>query len=102
FWQLARVEELAGERDRHGRFPAAASSLDPLDPPLERLRARLGLEPPRWAGARFAVALTHDVDVPWRWTRIGVRGAAARLRDDVRARRGGAAAREARALGAMP
>src|SRR5262249_4255778 len=30
--------------------------------------------------ARFAVALTHDVDIPWRWTSIGIRGAAARLR----------------------
>ena len=48
-------------------------SLDPLDPPLERLRAELGLEPPRWRGARFAVALTHDVDTPWRWTRAGIR-----------------------------
>ena len=71
FWHLARLEERHAGRDRHGRFPAAASSLDPLDPPLERLRARLGLEPPRWRGARFAVALTHDVDRPWRWTRAG-------------------------------
>ena len=45
----------------------------------------LGFEPPRYAvggggDARFAVALTHDVDIPWRWTSIGMRGAAARLR----------------------
>jgi peptidoglycan/xylan/chitin deacetylase (PgdA/CDA1 family) len=80
FFHLARVEEQDGARDRHGRFTAASSSLDPLDPPLERLRARLGIEPPRWRGARFAVALTHDVDVPWRWTRAGIRAAAGRLR----------------------
>ena len=55
--------------DRHGRFLAASSCLDPLDPPLERLRRELGVEPPRYRGARFAVALTHDVDIPWRWTR---------------------------------
>jgi peptidoglycan/xylan/chitin deacetylase (PgdA/CDA1 family) len=80
FSQLARVEERNGARDRHGRFTAAASSLDPLDPPLERLRSELGIEPPRWRGARFAVALTHDVDTPWRWTRAGIRLAAGRLR----------------------
>ncbi len=102
FFHLARLEELEGPRDEHGRFPAAASCLDPLDPPLERLRRRLGLEPPRWRGARFAVALTHDVDVPWRWTRRAVRGSAARVKSHVLARRGSAAAREARALAGLP
>lgn len=102
FFHLSRAEERGGERDRHGRFPGSASCLDPLDPPLERLRRALRLEPPRWCGARFAVALTHDVDIPWRWTRIGVRGAAARLRDHAKAGRVGAAAREARGLGAIP
>jgi len=102
FYDLARVEERDGARDRHGRFPGSASCLDPFDPPLERLRRRFGLEPPRWGGARFAVAITHDVDVPWRWTRLGIRGSAARLRDDARAGRGGAALREARALSAVP
>lgn len=103
FYHLARVEERSGQdRDAHGRFPAAASCLDPLDPPLERLRKRLGLEPPRWAGARFAVALTHDVDTPWRWTRIGVRGSASRLKHATVERRGTAALREARALAAVP
>jgi hypothetical protein len=80
FFHLARVEEIGGAQDERNRFPAAASCLDPLDPPLERLRRELGLEPPRYGDARFAVALTHDVDTPWRWTPIGVRGAAARLR----------------------
>ncbi len=80
FFHLARVEEIDGARDQRDRFTAAASCLDPLDPPLERLRRELGVEPPCYEGARFAVALTHDIDIPRRWTRVGVRGAAARLR----------------------
>ncbi len=71
FFHLARIEELDGPRDEHGRFPVSATCLDPLDPPLERLRTKLGLEPLRWGGARFAVVLSHDVDIPWRWTREG-------------------------------
>ncbi len=102
FFHLARVEERTGPRDRHGRFSASSSCLDPLDPPLERLRRKLGLEPPRWAGARFAIALTHDVDTPWRWTRIGILGSAARLKGHALAGRPGAALREARALSAVP
>ena len=43
FWHLARLEERDGTRDQHGRFPGGASALDPLDPPLEHLRDRLGL-----------------------------------------------------------
>jgi hypothetical protein len=102
FFHLSRREERGTTRDRHDRFPASASCLDPLDPPLERLRSRLGLEPPRWSDARFAVALTHDIDTPWRWTRIGLRGAAARLKSHVLAGQGRAALREARALAAVP
>jgi peptidoglycan/xylan/chitin deacetylase (PgdA/CDA1 family) len=102
FFHLARVEERGAERDRHGRFLAASSCLDPLDPPLERLRKELGVEPPRYRGARFAVALTHDVDVPWRWTRIGVLGAAARLKGHALAGRVGSAVHEARGLARVP
>ena len=102
FFDLARVEELDGRRDEHGRFLAAYSSLDPLDPPLERLRRKLGVEPRRWGGARFAVALSSDVDVPWRWTRRAALGAAARLKGAVLKGRGRAAYREARALAAIP
>jgi peptidoglycan/xylan/chitin deacetylase (PgdA/CDA1 family) len=102
FFHLARVEERGAELDRHGRFLAASSCLDPLDPPLERLRRELGAEPPLYRGARFAVALTHDVDVPWRWTPIGVRGAAARLKSHALAGRAGAAAHEARGLARVP
>lgn len=92
FFHLSRLEERAGKRDAHGRFTTPNASL--LAPPLEHLRKRLGLEPPRWRGARFAIALTHDVDVPWRWTRTGIRAAAGRLR------RGDW--REASALAAVP
>ena len=102
FFHLARVEERGAPRDRHGRFLAASSRLDPLDPPLERLRRELGIEPPPYRGSRFAVALTHDVDVPWRWTRIGVLGAAARLKRHALAGRVGPAAHEARGLARVP
>ena len=102
FFHLARLEERDGERDRHGRFPAGATSLGLRDPPLERLRRTLGLEPPRWDGARFAVALTHDVDVPWRWTRRGIRIGARRLKEAAAAGAGGRALREARGLAEVP
>lgn len=103
FYHLARIEERdATARDQHGRFPAAASCLDPLDPPLEQLRRKLGLEAPRLAGARFAVCLTHDVDIPWRWTRLGIRRGVGRLREGVRAGRYGSALLEARALAGIP
>jgi hypothetical protein len=97
FFHLARVEERNGPRDEHGRFRAEWSSLDPLDPPLERLRSSLGLK-----NEGFAIALTHDVDTPWRWTPIGVRGAAARLRRNILQVRAAPAFREATALAAAP
>ena len=99
FFHLARVEERAGPRDEHGRFRAEWSCLDPLDPPLERLRRRLGVKDD---GPRLVVALTHDVDTPWRWTRVGVLGAAARLKQNVRQARLGPTFREARALATAP
>jgi hypothetical protein len=75
FFDLARLEERGAERDQHGRFPARAAGEDLFAPAAERLRVQLGVEPPRPLGARFAVALTHDVDVIWRWTGLGVKGA---------------------------
>jgi len=102
FFHLSRVEERDGPRDRHGRFPAAATCLDLLDPPLERLRRKLGLEQPRWGGARFAVCLTHDVDIPWRWTKPGIRAGAGRLKGALRGREIGTAVREARGLAGVP
>jgi hypothetical protein len=97
FFHLARVEERTGPRDEHGRFRAEWSCLDRLDPPLERLRRKLGV-----AGGGLTVALTHDVDSPWRWTRIGTRGAAARLKRSVLGGRLGPALREATGLATMP
>ena len=85
FWELARLEERGGARDAHGRFPARAYGGDLLAPAAERLRERLRVPAPRPLGARFAVALTHDVDVVRRWTRRGVKGALWRARrGDVR------------------
>jgi peptidoglycan/xylan/chitin deacetylase (PgdA/CDA1 family) len=103
FFHLARIEEVGAPRDPHGRFFASSSRLDPLHPPLERLRRELGLPAPRYRdGARFTVALTHDVDVPWKWTRIGMHGAAARLKSHVLARRAGPALHEAHGLARVP
>ena len=102
FFDLARVEELDGRRDEHGRFLAAYSSLDPLDPPLERLRRKLGVEPRRWGGARFAIALSTDVDVPWRWRRRAVLGSAARFKSAALKGRLRPAYGEARALAGIP
>jgi hypothetical protein len=102
YFHLARIEERGAPRDRHGRFFASSSCLDPLDPPLERLRRELGPPTPRYGGAKFAIALTHDVDVPWRWTRIGLRGAAARLKGHALAGRVAPALHEARGLARVP
>jgi hypothetical protein len=101
FFHLARVEERNGPRDEHGRFRAEWSCLDPLDPPLERLRRKLGVAT-QDARPRFTIALTHDVDTPWRWTRIGLRGAAARLKQNVRHARLGPAVRETTGLATVP
>jgi peptidoglycan/xylan/chitin deacetylase (PgdA/CDA1 family) len=81
FFELARVEERGGKRDAHGRFPSRAYGGDLLMPAAEALRERLGVPPPRPLGAWFVVALTHDVDVVWRWTRLGVKGALWRARN---------------------
>jgi len=97
FFHLARVEERNAPQDEHGRFRAEWSCLDPPDPPLEHLRRALGL-----ADTTFTVALTHDVDSPWRWTRIGLRGAAARLKRNTLQARVAPALREATALAAAP
>jgi peptidoglycan/xylan/chitin deacetylase (PgdA/CDA1 family) len=102
FFHLARIEERGAPRDRHGRFFAFSSSLDPLDPPLDRLRRELGLPAPEYRNARFAVALTHDVDVPWKWTRIGMLGAAARLKGHALGGRVRPALHEARGLARVP
>jgi len=97
FFHLARVEERNGRRDEHGRFRAEWSCLDPLDPPLEGLRTKLGV-----GDRTLAVALTHDVDNPWRWTRVGLRGTAGRLKRNALHARVAPAFRDAAALAAAP
>ena len=108
-------ERTTSERDRFDRLPFSASvfaanpALKIDEPAVDRyaelLRgalaprlAELGLEPLPTAGAlwgargRFAIALTHDLDNLWRWTRrefaaSGYRTARAACRLDGRAAR---------------
>ena len=109
-------ERTTGERDKYGRLPFSASvfAANPelrLDEPaidryVELLRgvlkprlAELGLEPLpapgwMWPGAQFAVALTHDLDNLWRWTRRGFAAAGYRTARAVRRGDGAAARRE--------
>jgi hypothetical protein len=108
---LARQEELNGATDEHGRFPAAASALPagaaPLDDLVLALRERAtagGVTPATEypGGARFAVALTHDIDTPWRWSARGLLGAGARLRSALAMGDATAARLEASALARVP
>jgi hypothetical protein len=104
---LARSEELGVPGDEHGRFPAASSSLAagaaPLDDLVLALRAAASAEAPQYpGGARFAVALTHDIDTPWRWSRRGLLGAAARLKGALVGRDADEARLEASGLALAP
>jgi hypothetical protein len=108
---LAREEELGAPVDEHGRFLASASALAPHDAPLDDLVLALraaataaGMTPAAAypGGARFAVALTHDIDTPWRWSRRGVLGAASRLKGALGARDRAAARMEATGLALAP
>ena len=108
---LARREELGGPVDEHGRFPASASSLaagaTPLDDLVAALRLAAAAEgaapaPDYPGGARFAVALTHDIDTPWRWSSRGLLGAAARLKGALAQRDAPAARAEAAGLALAP
>ena len=116
FWWLARVEEGAelagpGDHDAHGRFAFAASALAalpghlpaPVDDAAATLRDALGLRRRRWPGdAPFALALTHDIDTPWRYTVAGLRAIALRGAAAARHRRGVDARSAAAALAAAP
>jgi hypothetical protein len=64
----------------------------------------MGVEPaPAYPeGARFAVALTHDIDTPWRWSRRGLLGAGARLKHAVARGDSGAMRVEAAGLARAP
>jgi hypothetical protein len=103
FWHLSRYEERGGARDEHGRFPARAALADPERPAVDSLlrgfRAHVGDH----GATPFTVALTHDVDIPWRWSRPqALRGAAARARAAARERRTRDLAAEAAGLAAAP
>ncbi len=92
FWHLSRWEERPGSlTDQHGRFPAAAALADPAAPAVDTLaalfRSALGLQQHQ---RQFTVALTHDVDSPWRWYgRRAFLGAGARAKRAAIDRRGG-------------
>ena len=123
FVLLACWDELTRtQRDLHGRLPYANSTFATnaalqIERPAvdgyarlveaaagERLAA-LGLPPlsrPDWRAegentpARFAVALTHDLDNLWRWTSGGLRASARRSARGLRQRRFEPLAEEAR------
>jgi hypothetical protein len=108
---LAREEEIGAPVDEHGRFLASASALAPNAAPLDDLVVALraaataaGVTPAvdYPGGARFAVALTHDIDTPWRWSRRGVLGAASRLKHALAGRDGASARMEAAGLVLAP
>jgi hypothetical protein len=115
FWWLARVEELLAPDDafdEHGRFRfdgSAASRLeDPMSAPVDDLAEQVLAPLEAWRVERaqgeptWRLVCTHDIDLPWRWTRVGRRRALRRLRDDLRAGRIGSVLRVLGALAAMP
>jgi uncharacterized protein DUF7033 len=103
FWHLSRWEERGGPRDRHGRFPAAASTNDPARPVVDALLARFQTAAGLGRREGFAVVLTHDVDLPLRWAARGASRRALRgVRNAVRRRRAGEAAVESAGLLAAP
>ena len=104
FWHLSRWEERPGSmRDERGRFPASAALFDPeaaaADRLVDRFREIAGAPPAR----ALTVALTHDIDTPWRWSGFrAVAGAAARAKAAAVARRPRELARELRGLAGLP
>jgi hypothetical protein len=110
-------ERTVVERDKYGRLPFSASvfaanpELKIAEPAVDRyaellrgalaLRlSKLGLEPLPDAGSvwgargRFAIALTHDLDNLWRWTRRGFAAAGYRTLRAARRLDGRAVGRE--------
>jgi uncharacterized protein DUF7033 len=104
FWHLSRWEERAGSaRDEHGRFPAAAALADPERPAVDSLLGEFRAHVGDTGRTPFTVALTHDVDIPWRWSRPrALLGAAARARRAAQARHPRDAVAEALGLAAAP
>jgi hypothetical protein len=104
FWHLSRWEERAGSaRDEHGRFPASAALADPARPAVDSLLAEFRAHVGAAGRTPFTVALTHDVDIPWRWSRPrALVGAMSRARHAAAAGRSRDAAAEALGLAAAP
>ena len=104
FWHLSRWEERPGSaRDERGRFPAAAALFDPEAAAADRLVERFREIAGGPAPASLTVALTHDIDTPWRWSGIrAVAGAAARAKSAALGRRPQELARELRGLAGLP
>ena len=103
FWHLSRYEERGGTRDEHGRFPASAALADPERPAVDSLLRAFRDHVGDRGATPFTVALTHDVDIPWRWSRPqALRGAAARARAAARERRSRDVVAEATGLAAAP
>jgi peptidoglycan/xylan/chitin deacetylase (PgdA/CDA1 family) len=103
FWHLSRYEERGGARDEHGRFPASAALADPARPAVDSLLRAFREHVGDRGTTPFTVALTHDVDIPWRWSRPqALRGAAARARAAARERRSRDVVAEATGLAAAP
>ncbi|MDX1545534.1 MAG: polysaccharide deacetylase family protein [Rhodothermales bacterium] len=82
FWLAGWQEHTVPERDRHGRFPYAASLQaafgTPLRPAVDAYRERLAerlqaagvdLHRRTWGGANWALCPTHDVDYLRKWRR---------------------------------
>lgn len=80
FWLSGWQEAAVPERDRHGRFPFAASLQAHLGtatrPAVDAYRAALAerlaaaglpVAPRRWAGRAWALVPTHDVDYLRKW-----------------------------------
>ena len=115
FWWLARVEEQlahqsgdTGAFDEHGRFCSVAAavapgvSVLPVDELAHSLLGELEMHP-IWPSQRAcAIAVTHDIDVPWRWSRQGVRRAARAIRQSLLSGKVGAALATAMAMVAAP
>jgi hypothetical protein len=85
-------------------LPAGAAPLDEIVLALREVATGVGAapEPAYPDGARFAVALTHDIDTPWRWSAPGLRGAGARLKAALAQGDAAAARREASGLARAP
>ncbi len=104
FWHLSRWEERAGSaRDERGRFPASAALFDPEQAAADRLVARFREIAGAAPAGPFTVALSHDIDTPWRWSGVrAVAGAAARAKAALLGRHRRDLARELRGLAGLP